>query len=218
MYAIVQPRNIVTNAIVGGEGRRIPGPAQSHSERNHRIQFVGIVSVEFKVMPPTERRLVMVNFGVASKWYVFEEQLGDGVAGVRARTTILGNAVSALSQFVLDIVACQTAKLEIVGTGYLGEVVFPNEEVFVILPRRLMPKSRISISTPVCRQAHACRFREDCRKLRRDVVIQGLARFVGRDLNVVAGARELELVDRGRTQGGRKLDCEAVAGLIPIRG
>src|SRR5438552_7464026 len=107
----------------------------------------------------------MVYLGVASQRYVFEKNLCDEIARVGGRATILSNAVSSLGQFILDVMTDQGAEFEIVRTGHLGEVVFPNEEVFVILPRRLMPKRRIAISSPVCWQAHARRLREHRWKL-----------------------------------------------------
>src|SRR5205807_7222623 len=88
----------------------------------------------------------------------------------------------------------------------------------MILPGRLVPKSRISIcTTPVCWQTHTWCLREDSRKLRGDFVVQCFARCVGRNLDVVAGARKLELVNRSRAQGGCQLECETMAGLIPVR-
>src|SRR5205807_1068780 len=112
----------------------------------------------------------------------------------------------------------QGAEFEIVGTGHLGEVVFPNEEVFVILPRRLVPKSRISICAPVCWQAHAGRLWENGREFRGNVSLECHSCCIRRNYDVVSGARELELVNRSRTQGRRQLDGKTMAGLVPIRG
>ncbi len=88
----------------------------------------------------------------------------------------------------------------------------------MILPRRLVPKGGIPIRAPVRGQAHARRLRKNGGKLRGDVVIEGHARRIRRNFYVVSSARELELVDRCRTQGRRQLNGETVAGLIPIRG
>src|SRR5260370_27703081 len=113
--------------------------------------------------------------------------------------------------------AYQSAELEIVRTGHFGKVVFPNEKVLVILPRSLVPKGGISISTPKSGQAHPRRLREDGGKLRGDLVIKCRARFIRRNVNVVAGPRELKLVNGSRTQGRRQLDGKSRTGLIPIR-
>src|SRR5258708_37952601 len=88
----------------------------------------------------------------------------------------------------------------------------------MILPRSLVPKSRISIRTPVCWQAHARRLWEDSGKLRGNVIVKCFAGLTRADFDVISGARKLELVNRSRTQGRRQLDGKTVAGLIPIRG
>src|SRR6266436_1301408 len=121
----------------------------------------------------------MVDLGVTSKRQVFVQQLGDSIAGARVSATILRDAVGALCQFVLDVMADQTAEFQIAFSSHLGKVVFPNEEVFVILPGRLVPQSRISIcTTPVCWQTHTWCLREDSRKLGRDIAVKGLARLI----------------------------------------
>src|SRR6185436_16495956 len=99
-------------------------------------------------------------------------------------------------------------------TGYFGEVVFPNEEVFMILPRRLVPNGRVAIRTPVCWHSHSRRLREDGGKLRGNLTVERFAVRIGRNKDVVASARELEFVNRCRTQRCRQLDCETMTGLI----
>src|SRR6266478_2145060 len=87
----------------------------------------------------------------------------------------------------------------------------------MILPRRLVPKSRISICSPVCWQALAWRFWKHSGELRGDLIIKRLARLIRCNLDVISSARELKLVDRSRTQGRRQLNGETVTRLIPIR-
>src|SRR3989440_1183239 len=159
----------------------------------------------------------MVDLGVTSQRYIFEKNLCYEIARVGGCPTILRNAVSSLGQFILDVMADQGAEFQIAFSSNFRKVVFPNKQILMILPRRLMPKSRISIRTPVGWQAHARLLREDRRKLGSDIIVESLACFIRRNLNVVSGARELELVNRRRTQGRRQLDGETVAGLIPIR-
>src|SRR5207302_7102608 len=125
---------------------------------------------------------------------------GDSIAGAGIFETKRRNGAGVVGQFVLDVMTDQGAEFEIVGTGHLGEVVFPNEEVFVILPRRLVPKSRISICAPVCWQAHAGRLWENGREFRGNVILECHSCCIRRNYYVVSGARELELVNSSRTQ------------------
>src|SRR5437016_3669956 len=80
-----------------------------------------------------------------------------------------------------------------------------------------MPESGISISTPEGRQALARGLRENGGKLGGDFVIERFTSLVGCDEYIISGARELELVNRRRTQRRRQLDRKTVTGLIPIR-
>ena len=105
----------------------------------------------------------------------------------------------------------QGAKFEIAFSRHFGKVVFPNKKIFMILPRCLMPKRRIAISSPVSWQTYARGFRKHSRKLGRDLAVESLAGLVRRNLDVVPRSRKLKLVYRRRTQGGRQLDG------VPIR-
>src|SRR5437660_11135118 len=107
----------------------------------------------------------MVDLGVTSQRYIFEKDLCDEIARVGGRATILRNAVSSLGQFILDVMADQGAEFEIALSSNFRKVVFPNKQILMILPRCLMPKRRIAISSPVGWQAHARRLREDRGKL-----------------------------------------------------
>ena len=52
----------------------------------------------------------MVDLGVTSQRYISEEQLSDGITCVGGRATILSNTVSPLCQFILDVMADQSAE------------------------------------------------------------------------------------------------------------
>src|ERR1043166_4674827 len=66
-------------------------------------------------------------------------------------------------------------------------------------------------------QAHAARLREDGRELRGDLGVERLPRRVRRGGDVVASARELELVDGGARKGARQLGRGGGARLVPVR-
>src|SRR5437588_12855709 len=107
----------------------------------------------------------MVELGIASERYVFEQQLRDRITRMRGRPTILRDAVGALCQLILNVMADQCAKFQIAFSSNFRKVVFPNKQILMILPRRLMPKRRIAIGSPVGWQAHPRRLREDRGKL-----------------------------------------------------
>src|SRR5436189_3531790 len=112
-------------------------------------------------MPTSEGGLVMIDLGVASQRQVFVQQLGDCISGAGIRTAVLCNSVGALGQLVLDVMADQRTEFQIALSSNFRKVVLPNKQIFVILPGCLVPEGRISIRTPVGRQAHTRRLRED---------------------------------------------------------
>src|SRR5689334_1224882 len=87
----------------------------------------------------------------------------------------------------------------------------------MVLPWGLVPKRRITVRAPESRQSHSGCFRENRRKLRRDIIVESFARSVGCNLDVVSSARELELIHRSRAQRRGQLDRETATWLIPIR-
>src|SRR5262249_42775122 len=159
----------------------------------------------------------MIQFGVLDQWKVFDEELSNCVP----RSTIVGlndiQTARTVWLLILDVVARQPANLDGMSTHHLGEVILPDEQVFVVLPRGLVPERRITTRCPAHgRQSRAFRSRENGRELRSDLVIERLPTGVGLDENVVSGLRELELIDHRWTERVAQLDRKAVAGLIPI--
>ena len=51
----------------------------------------------------------------------------------------------AMRVLVLDVVAEQGAKLQVMRSHRFCEVILPDEQVFLIGPRRLMPETRIPV-------------------------------------------------------------------------
>src|SRR5205814_6156023 len=107
----------------------------------------------------------MVVLGIASERYVSVQNFRNETTRVRSRATIRREAVGALGQFVLNVVADQRSELQIAFSRDFRKVVFPNKQVFVILPWCLVPKCRIPIRTPVRGQAYARRFGKHSGKL-----------------------------------------------------
>src|SRR2546426_9364307 len=114
----------------------------------------------------------MVDLGIASQRQVFVQEFGDRIASTAVCAAKLGNTIGALGQLVLDVMADQCAKFQIAFSSNFRKVVFPNKQILVILPRRLMPKGRISIRRPERRQSYARRFRKDSWKLGSDIAVE----------------------------------------------
>src|SRR5689334_25385116 len=116
-------------------------------------------------MPTSERRLVVVDLGITSQWQIFVKKVCDGIPGAAVGTAKLGYAVSALGHLVLNVMAHQCAEFQIALSGNFRKVVLPNKQVFMVLPRCLVPKCGITVGAPVCGQAYSGCFRENRRKL-----------------------------------------------------
>src|ERR1043166_1095390 len=114
----------------------------------------------------------MVYFRVASERQIYVKQISNRIAGATIRATVLRDAVGPLRQFIFDVMTDQATKLEIVWAGNFREIVLPNKKVLVILPGRLVPKSRIPARAPVGRKTNALRLWENGRKLGSDLVIE----------------------------------------------
>src|SRR5262249_49838393 len=114
-----------------------------------------------------------------------------------------GQPASAVWLLVLDVMADQASKLQAMTAPHLGVVIFPDPEVLVILPRRLMPERRVTLSSPTNSwEARPSSPREDCWKLGRDLFVKALSVGVGGDEDVVARLRKLEFVHRRRRKSG----------------
>src|SRR5712691_1793000 len=81
--------------------------------------------------------------------------------------------------FILDTVTEEGAEFEIVRARDLREVILPDEEIFVILPRRLVPQLLISAGTPEkwwrTHSCVRCCVRKNRGKLSKDIFDEPLA-------------------------------------------
>src|SRR6185369_7350836 len=165
-----------------------------------------IVCIELEVMPTAVTDFGVRDLGVVEQRRIFQQQVGDAVSGNFATTLnrkLLVTTTRAAAGLILEVVTEETAELQIVCTGDQREVVFPDVKVFAVLPRRLVPDVGVTTRAPEQRRRSAANrtvVREDRRELGSDFGLQRFRSRVGRDDDVVAGDRELELVYRFRRQ------------------
>src|SRR5437879_1750634 len=160
----------------------------------------------------------MIGFLVVSKSQIPIQQVGDTVSSLRATTGDKRRSIttrSASSLLVLDVVTIETTYLDLVRTDNLREIILPDIQVLMILPGRLVPYIVVTSRPP-----HHCRhirsLRKHGRELATDVGDERRRLRAGIDKDVIAGARELKIVDRGRTNSVGQFNRQTLAGLIPI--
>src|SRR5215831_17102747 len=139
-------------------------------------------------MPAALGKLVVVELGVTTQRQVLNEFLSDKVSSPRVARAELEQAVVAVSLFVLGIVTDQSADLEGMSTHHLREVVLPDEQVFMVVPRSLMPEGGKATAAPICWHAGSGRLRKNRRELGRDLRIQRRSRRACRGSDVISGA------------------------------
>src|SRR5262249_20209999 len=85
MAAIVQPGYPVTNSIVGRVRRRKPRPSKTEIQRYSPAYLPSVITVELQITPPTLNEFLMINLGVVRNGDVFEQHIGNDMAGVPLR-------------------------------------------------------------------------------------------------------------------------------------
>src|SRR2546422_6776583 len=140
----------------------------------------------------------MIRFGVVSDGNVFEQYVGHRMASMALRR---GNGVKLITAdvgLILLVPAVECSDLEVVGSNDFREVIFPDKEVFAILPWRLVPQRFVTTWPPYkTRECRALWMREDGRENALNGVVERLRARAGVDEDIVAGTRKLKLVDGG---------------------
>lgn len=95
-------------------------------------------------MPATERGVLTLKFGVLKNHKVSEQQIGNQTPSATAVRLNRIDAAAAAWLLVLYVVTEKRAELGSVRANHLRKVILPDEEVLVIVPRRLMPEIPIS--------------------------------------------------------------------------
>ena len=166
------------------------------------MEFPDVVYIKLKVAPASFGDFCGRDFSVVKQNRVFQQQVGNTVAGLFTATLdreLLVTAARATTWFILEVVTEETAKFPLVRSLDQREVVFPDVQVFAIGPWRLVPDIGVTTCSPEKRRHRAAnssvRVRKNCRNLGSDFILQRLGFRRGGDDDVVAGDRELEFVD-----------------------
>src|SRR5262249_41866796 len=114
--AIIKSRNEVRKAIIGRVGLAVSGPPQPQGERQPCLYLPGVIAVKLQVMPAGQHFLLVVRLGVTTEWQVFEQDVGNRVARAAVRPTNLVEQEITYGPLILDVMAEESADLEIVGT------------------------------------------------------------------------------------------------------
>src|SRR5258705_1117355 len=141
---------------------------QPKSKGHTLAKLPGIVSIKLSVPPATERDGSMVYFHIVCERQIAIQQVGCAVSSLRVATRDNCRSVttcSATSLLVLNVVAIQCSESKFVSSDYFREVIFPTEEVFVILPGSLVPDIVVAPWSPHYRR-HIGIVRKYRRKLR----------------------------------------------------
>src|SRR6185369_196400 len=99
-------------------------------------------------MPAAQLLAQVIDLSVAAERQVDVQQVGNRIARARVGAAELGETIRAINQLILDIMAEESADFEAVIADHFREVILPDEEIFVILPRRFVPERRIPIRSP----------------------------------------------------------------------
>src|SRR5262249_3811647 len=148
VLAVIPAQNKVTDAIIIRVGRGIPRPPHTQCEGDPWMDLPGVVPVKLDVMPAAQVGLLVIEFRIFGDWQVFEEQFGNQIPGSIITGLDGVKPAAAVRLLVLDVVAEKPAELEAVAARQLRETIFPDPEVLVILPGRLVPQRGIAIRSP----------------------------------------------------------------------
>src|SRR5687767_468713 len=90
----------------------------------------------------------MVRFTVTTDWQVSDQYVSNRIARTRIRATPLRQFITANRFLIFDVMTEVDAHFQVVGAHHFRKVILPDEEILVILPRRLVPQSVIAASGP----------------------------------------------------------------------
>src|SRR5687768_8875259 len=188
------------------------------------MHLPGVIYIKLEITPAAFGDFRGRDLGVVKKNCVAEQQVGNTVTGLLTAALnrcLLITTACANARLILEIVTEESPEFQVVRSLNQGEVVFPDIEIFAILPRSLVPDVCITAGAPEERRYRASnvsvRFREDRRNGGSDLVFECLAVRRRGDDDVVAGDRKLKFVDGFRRQSVRQLNCKTMAGLTPVR-
>src|SRR6266542_5964547 len=137
----------------------------------------------------------MIHLRVVSNGNISQQHISDCVACVAVASGNRVKLVTADVGLILFVSAVKCADFDVVRPNNFREVVLPNEQVFAILPGRLMPKSFVTASPPdQTRICGTARMRENRREGCGDLIIECLSARIGSNEDVISGTRKLELV------------------------
>jgi len=90
----------------------------------------------------------MVRLKVTANWQVFEQHVSYCIARPGVGSAKLVKLISEQDELVLDVVAKESADLEFMLAPDFGEIVLPDEKVFMIIPGRRVRQRCITVCSP----------------------------------------------------------------------